>query len=79
MEELAQVKKKKEQEEESRKRTQNEHAFILEEQNIIRAENNDQLKTKRLIDNMMFSSSSNVGNEVCELLANYRGISLDSL
>lgn len=50
-----------------------EEAFISEENKAVRQEQNDQLHTKRLIDNMMLAEPKTVNKEVCELLANFKG------
>lgn len=51
-----------------------EEAFLNEEQKAIQKEQADQMVTKRIIDKMMFAKPEDVGNVICELLANYKGI-----
>ena len=64
-------KKKKEQELEKEREV--ELAFLKEEESEIRQENNEQIKTKRLIDNVFAATDDKVNEEVCILLSNYRG------
>lgn len=51
-----------------------EDAFLEEEKKTIQEERNDQIRTKRLVDKMMTAPPHTVNDEVCQLLANYKGI-----
>ena len=68
--ELQQAAEKKKKEDEILR--QREMDFADEEEKIIRRENNDLVKTKRLIDNMMHRGNN---SDIFELLSNYKGIS----
>lgn len=66
--------KKKRERDEIEKNQREEQAFLESENNEIERENNEQLKTKRIIDKMVASTPNRMMNEMCELLANYKGI-----
>ena len=51
-----------------------EDAFLLAEREAIQQEANDQLKTKRIIDTAISANEGRPNSEICELLANYKGI-----
>lgn len=54
-------------------RQKEEEAFLKADNEAITLENADQMKTKRIIDRMMSAAQPRVANEICELLANYKG------
>lgn len=75
MELLAEREKKKQDEDEQKRQ---EDFFLEAERKACAKEHNDQIKTKRLIDNMMTARPERLQNETCELLANYRGCIIEN-
>lgn len=50
-----------------------EEAFVEAEKEEIRKENNEIVKTKRIVDRMMTAAPAHLSNEICLLLSNYKG------
>ena len=72
--ESARISEKKKKEMEAIKNQ--EDAFLTQEAEAMKKEQNDQMKTKRLIDNMMCTNAGHSNEEICQLLSNYKGIIL---